>query len=218
MARPVPLTQALLACGAICGPLFVAVFLVEGALRPGYSALRHPVSALAIGPSGWVQDANFVVTGTLVVAFAVGLRGTGVWAPLLIGVTGIGFLGAGFFTCDPLSGYPAGTPAVPIPTLHGTVHNSVSGLVFTALPAACLVMAVRCARRGRRGWAGYSVATAVVFLACFVLAAVAFAQQPALVAVGGLLQRLTLVSGFAWLTALALHLRAADRTRSSTQV
>jgi hypothetical protein len=46
-----------------------------------------------------MQGANFVVTGLLVLAFAVGLRpalrrlGAGLWAPVLIGLVGVGLVG-----------------------------------------------------------------------------------------------------------------------------
>ena len=51
-------TKTLLSCGAIAGPLFVLVFLVEGATRAGYDPLRHPVSSLALGDHGWTQIAE----------------------------------------------------------------------------------------------------------------------------------------------------------------
>jgi Protein of unknown function (DUF998) len=41
--------RLLLACGVIGPPLFVIVFLIEGAMRPGYSARRHYVSQLSLG-------------------------------------------------------------------------------------------------------------------------------------------------------------------------
>jgi hypothetical protein len=65
-------TKALLSCGAIAGPLFIAAFLVEGATRAGYDPLRHPVSSLVLGDHGWTQTANFVVAGLLTLAFAAG--------------------------------------------------------------------------------------------------------------------------------------------------
>ena len=89
-------TKRLLACGAIAGPLFVLVFLVEGASRASYDPLRHPVSSLALGPSGWTQSLNFVVAGLLTLAFAFGLKrvlrpGKGsVWGPLLVGIWAVG--------------------------------------------------------------------------------------------------------------------------------
>ncbi|MGI5128915.1 DUF998 domain-containing protein [Pseudonocardia sp. CA-107938] len=203
------MTRTLLACGMVAGPLFVIAFLVAGALRADYSPLRHPVSSLAIGDAGWTQAANFLVTGLLVLAFAVGLRrsGSGRWLPVLVGLVGIGLLGAGLFTCDPINGYPPGTPLAPVPTVRGTLHRAFSALVFLGLPIAALVAA-----RGehRRGFARYGLVSAVAFLALFVLAALGFAQQPVLLPVGGLLQRLCLVVGLAWLTVLAV-----DRARGA---
>jgi len=54
---------------AIC-----VVFLVEGVVHPEYNAWRDYVSDLSLGRQGWVQMANFVVFGLLMLAFAVGLR------------------------------------------------------------------------------------------------------------------------------------------------
>ncbi|MFG1704176.1 DUF998 domain-containing protein [Nonomuraea sp. M3C6] len=216
MDRPVRSTsdrRALLACGVIGPVLFVVVFLVEGAVRPGYNPLRHPVSSLAIGEPGWVQRADFLVAGALVLAFAVGLApvvrrwGGGIWSPLLIGLVGAGLMGAGVFVTDPISGYPPGTPMQPLPpTTDGALHQLFSTPVFTALPAAGLVLAYRFAKLGNKVWAAYSAASAVAFLIAFVLTSLGFAQNPALMPVGGLLQRLTIIIGFAWLAALATYL------------
>ncbi|MGP4021387.1 DUF998 domain-containing protein [Saccharopolyspora sp. 5N708] len=205
--------RVLLACGAIGPVLFVVAFLVEGAFRADYSPLRHPVSSLSIGESGWTQAANFIVSGLLVLGFAVGLRpalrriGGGRWAPVLIGLVGAGLIGAGFFATDPISGYPPGSPPMaPVRTAHGELHDLFSTPVFTALPAACCVVGYRLARNGHRRWAVYSIGTAVLFLIGFVLTSVGFAQNPALMPIGGLLQRLTLIIGFTWLATLALLL------------
>jgi Protein of unknown function (DUF998) len=111
---------AALWCGG--GPLFVATFLAEGARRPGYDPRRHPVSSLALGPGGWVQVANFTITGVLYLALAAGLARTPDPAadtragPVLIGAAAGGLLGAGAFTTDPVSGYPPGTPDTPAAT------------------------------------------------------------------------------------------------------
>jgi hypothetical protein len=91
-----PLTRGLLRCGVAAGPLFVTVFLAEGARRAGYKPLRHPVSSLSLGPHGWVQVANFSAAGTLCLAAAAGLSrtrdaivGTRL-GPALIGAAGLG--------------------------------------------------------------------------------------------------------------------------------
>jgi hypothetical protein len=64
--------------------------------------VAHPVVALVAGPSGWVQDVNFVVLGAAMIAFAIGLhlsvRPTR-WAVVgsaLFALSGIGPLWAGW--------------------------------------------------------------------------------------------------------------------------
>src|ERR1700729_230070 len=102
--------RGLLRCGMWAGPAFTAVFLAEGTAREGYRQSRHPVSSLALGPRGWVQTANFVVTGTLCLAGAAGLRlagdrmaggwvgggwvGGGLAGPVLVAAAGAGLLTA----------------------------------------------------------------------------------------------------------------------------
>src|SRR5436309_11515915 len=66
--------KRLLYAGVVGPLLFIAVFLLEGATRPGYNPWRMYVSQLATGPGGWVQVVNFLVCGTLVIAFAIGMR------------------------------------------------------------------------------------------------------------------------------------------------
>lgn len=137
LGPPSPLERILLVCGATGPPLFVIVFLITGARRPDFSPLRHPVSSLAFGESGWTQRANFAVTGGLVRAFAVGLRRSlrrrydaGVWMPLIIGLCGVGLIGAGAFVADPLNGYPSGTPLPADRTTHGALHDLFGVPVF----------------------------------------------------------------------------------------
>ena len=215
------LGRILLWCGVVGPAFFVVSFLVQGALRPAYDPLRHPVSSLSLGGgAAWVQSATFLITGLLVIAFAVGLglAGCGRWTPILIGLVGLGLLGAGVFTSDPINGYPPGTP-IPAPrTLPGILHDQFSTPVFTALPAACLVMARRFGRQGARRWRAYSIATAVTSWICFVLAALGFNRIGPFVPTGGLWQRLCLIIGFGWLIALAwTQLTRAGSERGSTE-
>jgi hypothetical protein len=193
----------------VAGPvLFVVSFLVQGAVRPGYDPLRHPVSSLALGhPSGGVQSVTFVLTGLLVTGYAVasGRSGAGRWTPILLAAVGIGLVGAGVFPTDPINGYPPGSPEPGPRTTAGQLHDLFSTPVFTALPAAALVLGARFARAGERSWARYSRLTAVPFWLCFVLSSVGFSGVPALVATGGLWQRLSLVIGLAWVAATALR-------------
>lgn len=204
--------------GIVAGPLFLAVALVAGFIREDYDPARHPVSSLSIGPGGWVQIANFIVAGLLTLVFAVRLR-TGLKAsgrrtfagPLLIGVWAVGLLGAGVFVGDPISGYPAGTPATGIHTWHGQLHDvPFSAAGFLAMIAACLVFAYRFATWRQFGWAAYSGLSGLLVAVGIVLSSAGFAQGD-LVDIAGLLQRATVAVGLAWLTALAVHVRNCER-------
>ena len=136
------LTRALLACGIVAGPLWVGVVLVQMLTRPGFDLRRHAVSVLSLGDLGWIQVANFIVAGLLVIACAVGLRRAlqrgraGTWGPLLVGVYGLGLVGAGLFSADPVPGFPPGTtPATQFST-HGALHLLFSSVAFLSLIAA----------------------------------------------------------------------------------
>jgi hypothetical protein len=205
--------KRLLTCGFYGPLLFILLFLVQGLVREDYDPLRHPVSALSIGEQGWLQEINFVFSGMMILAFAFGVRLVlhpsrgSTWGPILIGVTAIGLIGAGFFTCDPLNGYPPGTPLFPLErTVHGRLHDLFSLPVFTALPAACFVFVRRFTGERRRGWAIYSLAAGLGMLAFFILAGMGFQQAPGFFDIAGLLQRVSIISGLTWISALAAHL------------
>ena len=110
-SRPA-LTRALLGAGVAVGPLTCSVFTFEGRRRSGYEPRRHPISALALGPRGWVQQTNFLVSGALTLAAATGLRRTmqtgtlAATVPMSIAAAGAGLIGAGIFPTDPVPGYP----------------------------------------------------------------------------------------------------------------
>jgi len=180
--------------GALAGPLFVAAFLAEGASRADYDPLRHPVSALARGPRGWQQRANFAVAGTLMLAGAAGLGRRG----RLVEAAAVGLLGAGAFRTDPVLGYPPGEPSAPTP--EGHLHNLFGIPVFFGIPAAAFVEAWR----GRGAWRLASAASGACMLGLFALAGVGFSGRPV---PGGLYQRLSLGVGLGWVTALMLRRR-----------
>jgi hypothetical protein len=212
-------TRRLLACGVAAGPVFVTVFLLEGGIRDGYRPLRHPVSSLALGQRGWIQAGNFVVAGMLFLAGAAGLAragdpAAGRAAPALIGAAGAGLIGSAVFTTDPVSGYPPGTPGALIrPTRTGIAHNLAAVPVFVGLPAAALASGWRSWRAGQHRFGLYSAGTAVTMLMTMALAGAGFGQLPRLVNFGGLFQRASIITGFAWLTALSAQ--AFRRTLST---
>ena len=105
-------TSALLGCGAVAGPIFLGTASTEGAIRPEYHPMRHPVSSLALGPRGGIQTANFAVTGMLMLAGALGLSRAAAdtarprSGSAFLAAAGVGLLGSAAFVTDPVSGYP----------------------------------------------------------------------------------------------------------------
>jgi hypothetical protein len=206
------LTRGLLWCGAAAGPAFVSVFLLEGARRPDYQPRRHPVSSLSLGPRGWVQRANFGLSGLLYVAGAAGLSRAadpiaGTWLdPVIVGAAGLGLLGSAVFSTDPVSGYPPGTPDVGVQNSASMrMHGIAAVPIFLGLPCAAFAYACRFRRRGRPAWALYCAGTGASMLANMGLAGAGFNQSPGLVNTAGLFQRAAIVSGFGWLTTLTAH-------------
>jgi hypothetical protein len=207
---PQPWTRRLLRCGVAAGPAFVAVFVLEGALRDGYRPRRHPVSSLALGHRGWIQAGNFAVAGTLFLAGAAGLAraregvASSRTAPALIGAAGAGLIGSAIFTTDPVSGYPPGTSdALAQPSRTGTLHNLTAIPVFVGLAAAALADGRRSWLAGQKRFGLYSCGSGVTMLTTIALAGAGFGQSPRLVNLGGLFQRISIITGFAWLTAVS---------------
>jgi hypothetical protein len=215
-------TERLLRCGIWAGPVFAATFLAEGAVRDGYRPLRLPVSSLALGPRGWIQTANFTVAGVLCLAGAAGLRLAGDRlagsraGPVMVAAAGAGLIGSAAFPTDPVGGYPPGTPDMPAEVSRtGTAHNLIAFPVFFGLSAAAACYGWRSWRDGQPpGFAVYCAATAVTVPVTMALAGAGFGQSSRLVRFGGLFQRVSIITGFAWLTTVSA--RALPRTLPGT--
>jgi len=204
-----PSTRRLLQAGIVGPALFVAVLLLEDTTRPGYDARRHFVSLLGLGADGWQQAGNFIVTGLLIATFAMALgrswsAGVGTeWVPRLLGIVGAGLVADGLFATDPEFGYPPGTPeGLPtVITWHGAVHYVAGAAVFASLAAACVIVAIRAASDGRHRFAIISAVSPVVMLGAWLLSfVIAEIGGPAM---GGTLQRVSIVVGLSWLAVLA---------------
>jgi len=117
-------------------------WLVLGLLRPGYSMVSRPVSALGVGPHGVWMDAAFVLTGSSLAASVAGLSRaiSGHLRPLahaactaLLLVSPIGFVWTGLVTMDSL-------------TLHTLGAQLAIGAPLVTLPLAGLLL------RPAQGW------------------------------------------------------------------
>jgi hypothetical protein len=167
------LTRTLLLCGAIAGPLFILILLIQDYTVPGYDPRVYLLSLLELGEWGWVQSANFVLAGVLNLFYAAGLwrrlhpGPAGTWGPLLIGAYGLGLVVVGVCTTDPTTGYPPGALAPTSPSWHGAIHALGALVVFLVLSAVIAVFARYFLVRKERGWALYCVASVVLLLALF---------------------------------------------------
>lgn len=163
-------TRAMLLCGVVAGPLFAATVVIQSLTRPGFDARRHQLSLLSLGDLGWIQVANFVVAGALVLVSAVGARRVlspgraGTWGPILLSIYGGGLIWAGVFVTDPAFGFPAGTPdgGPTHVSWHGALHIIAPSAMNIALVAACIVFARRYAGLGRGAWTAYCLLAGVL--------------------------------------------------------
>jgi hypothetical protein len=171
--------RRLLACGLLAGPVLLGVGLVQVFTRDGFDLDRHALSQLALGPWGFVQIVNFLVTGVLVIAAARGLRGVlapgrgTVWGPRMLAGFGTGMLIAGVFVADPGFGFPVGTPDGPGPvSWHGALHGAGFMMAMVSWATAMIILARGFTVRGDRAQAAVCVVALV--------AAAAVATAPSL--------------------------------------
>jgi hypothetical protein len=211
--------KAKIACGVVAGPVFVGAFTVLGARRAGYDWRRHAVSSLAVGCEGWGQRANFILVGGLYCVAARSLARSSsrvvgpAMVPTLVFAAGVGLIGSGVFVTDPVAGFPPGQAAAGgcaaiaevAPTRRGQLHNLCAIPIFVGLPVAALVDAGSAVRRREYQWAAWCAASAIGMASASALFGAAFGGAPTLVSRGGLFQRLSIATGFGWLSALSFR-------------
>jgi hypothetical protein len=196
-------------------PAFFGIATVLGLVRTGYDPIVAPISALAVGPQGWMQGLNFAVLASSFLAFAVVLRkqfsmgSSFVAGPLVFVVMTLGVTIAGLFPMD--------APDAP-PTLSGHLHTLGGFLVFPWMPIGLFVVARRFRRE--RGWQSYfmfTVATGILSFATIVFFLL-FVGPPGttlpLSSFRGLVQRVQLVPFFTWMAFVARKAYRASDERS----
>ncbi|WP_166852964.1 DUF998 domain-containing protein [Isoptericola sp. BMS4] len=201
-----PRTRTLLSAAALAGPVFFVSSAIHALARPGFDLRVHPLSQLATGASGGIQQATFVLAGLGVIALAVAHRrlvtqGVGRrLVPVFLTVFGAGFVVAGLFTMDPQRGFPEGAPpGVVEMSWHSVVHTAAAAVSFVALAAACLTLLVRHVR-ARHAWA--AVGNGLVALV--LLLPTSPTESSVQIAVTGLI-------AYTWVTVYALVLRRSAR-------
>ena len=203
-------TRTLLYCGVVAGPFFLLIFAIQVFARSEFQFTRSEPSMLSLGPWGWVQIANFVIGGLLIIAGAFGVRKVlraskgRFWGSLLLGVFGFCQIGVGAFVTDPIRS-PTSM------TFHGTMHLVFGGGGFTALMAACFVFVRTFVSWRQTPWAVFCAITGLLFLAAFFSAANASQNTTSI----QLFLNLTFVLAWVWVSSVSYQLMKNDLVASS---
>lgn len=194
-----------LALAGVVGPILVVlVSTLAGFLRSGYSPASQAISALGVGANAWIVNATAIVFGVLQIAFAVGFflgmrqiikRGWRVACLALLSITGIGTLSAGIF--------PSAPETVTLHWLLGDILPDISSVAVYII-AGCLWLRVR----DWRGYSWYSLLTAGGTVAFNLLLFVFLAPRSPLagVQIGGVLERLAVITSWAWYVVIGWRL------------
>ena len=205
--RGAAVTRSLLGYGILVGPFYLIVGLAQAFVRDGFDFRRHALSHLANGPGGWVQTANFVLSGAMVIAAAVGIarvlgprsRATS-W---FLGVFGASMLVAAVFHADPVYGFPAGTSMADPTTFStsGMSHFIAGAIGFVSLAVSALAASRALAKRNERSLARLSLFAGIAILLGF------FGGGALSRYIGGVAGIwFAVVVGWAWLAILSRHL------------
>jgi hypothetical protein len=188
----------------VAGPFYLVVGLTQAFLRDGFDLARHPLSVLANGSGGWVQTANFVLTGLMVLAAAVGFERvlgpksrTITW---FLGAYGVAMIAAAIFTADPMDGFPPGTPKGPPTSISNTgmIHFAAGSLGFVFLAISCFCATPVMRRRNLSSLALLSLLSGAAVVLGF------FGGMVLPIGILGIW--FAVVVGWAWLTLMSLRL------------
>jgi hypothetical membrane protein len=214
LTRPASISiRQLAAWAGVIGPiLFIAVFTVEGFLRPDYNPISTYISDLSIGPRGIIQIMNFLIFGLLFFIFSYGLslefrtRNRSLNGPRILMLMAILLFLTGLFVTDPIH-----TPLFEM-TWQGIVHNIIGAILLSLCPISCYVFWR--AFREHDEWRLFQKLTLVagviitVGLLAFVVALEGAVLTPnALTDYAGLIQRIDLITFLLWIAALAWNYR-----------
>lgn len=211
MRETVSFVPRLLLLSGVIGPLlFLVVLLLEGNLRPGYNPRRFFGSELALGKRGWVQIANFILSGLLIFASVFGIAQVlpgSLWGSLFLGLFGLCLIVAGAFVTDPVFYFPPELKDKG-PTTHGKIHGANFPLSFGSLIVTTFIFSGFFFSTGNLMWALYSLFSGLGFIVFtgMMLGAGVRALHGKVEASVGMWQRAAIATGWIWIAALNAYL------------
>lgn len=166
--RSAAVTRSLLGWGVVAGPFYLVVAVALGSTRPGFDFTRHALSLLMLGHLGWIQRANFVLCGLMVIAAGVGVfrairngRGLAVGAPII--TAGATLILSAIFVPDPVNGFPPGAGAGQ-PSASGILDLLCGAIQFVTVAGAAVAHAMWSRTVGQATRGALSIALAVGIL------------------------------------------------------
>jgi len=184
----------LLTCGVAGTALFPIIYVLEGATRPGYDAWRQTISALTLGPGGWIQQLDFALCGVSVLWMAFVWRKIlkggvcATWYPIIRGIEGLGLIAIAIITQDPL-------------------HTVFLVVIVNAMCLGLFVIARRFWKQPLwRGWATFSVACGLWPMVVMPIFGVALNTHGVLSGYAGLFERLATNADTIWSLVLVARL------------
>jgi hypothetical membrane protein len=194
----VPIRERVLAAAGVVGTsVFIADWAILGTRAKNYSPVSDAISELARmhAPTRPAMTAGFLIFGAALPAYAVALRQSlhgHAWK--FAAANGVATFGVAAFSL--------GTPT------SGDIHGAFAGLTYASLAATPIAAGVVLRQRGHKALARTSIATGLVCAAALV-ASVAGPDH-----VHGLLQRIGLTIGDAWIIASAITMMRDSDTAS----
>jgi hypothetical membrane protein len=181
--------------GMVSGIVFVLALALFGSLTPDYSQFTNAVSELGMESSRYSPAFNFlgfVFVGVLVILFAVGFYAKlrpapgSIIVPLLVGISGIGFAGLGFFPAE--NGFQ--------PSAKTSLHFLMVSINFLPFLVVAFVYALRMNKDSYwRRWSLLSVIFGVASIGSFFI--------PGELLPVGISQRVGLGAYFLWILVMS---------------
>ena len=204
------LTRLFIVAGVIGSILSILVITLDGFLRPGYSALYQMISDLGVGKNAWLLNSDLVVSGFLIMLFAIGfsqaMRNSISERRLVVSTSlfllaGVGIANDGFFT--------EYNVADPHAALHDALHTLGFFVAFISLGIAFFLIGLQLRNdRARRGYGWYSLITGLVMLSLILLP---YAFPVHGMPLEGLNERMILVAAIAWQVVTGYRLSALQK-------
>lgn len=199
-----------LAFAGIIGPVMLIITdIVAASANPGYSAVEHSISSLALGDLGWVQTVGFLAIGLLVEIFTAGLlynirasRGFHLSIAGMV-IMGFGMLLLGAFRTDPVG---------VADTTEGVIHNLAAMAVFWLFPIVSLLMAP--SLRNDPYWRNVYRYTVIAGILAVILVVIVAILDETSSTWFGLAQRVLVANMIVWVEVMAFKLLYLSVTRT----